>query len=152
MKHDVQLIPQGTSMGCWAAGIAMILGWKNQASFDPGMIAANPGGLSYEPSLKSGLDPNDKYILEQNGFELDRRFVICFHVFRNYRSNGPLWVAGAVPTAHIRVVNRLRADALYQRPVPVNQGAQYCRSFTSFLATWNSLVEEKGTVPVYVAI
>lgn len=157
MRYDVQLIPQGTSMGCWAAGIAMILGWKNQASFDPGMIAANPGGLNYEPSLQSGLDPNDKYILEQNGFELEP--PLCYMLSRIQQlidSNGPLWVAGKLPTipAHIRVVTGYEGQMLYiNDPWPVNQGAQYTRSFTSFFGEMEQLGsdEVKEPSPVYVA-
>ena len=60
MEYDVPLIPQTTSMSCRAASIAMILGWKNQASFDPRLIAANNGGISYLPAFDSGLDPNSK--------------------------------------------------------------------------------------------
>lgn len=157
MRYDVQLIPQGTNMGCWAASIAMILGWKNQASFDPGMIAANPGGLNYTPSLQSGLDPNDKYILERNGFELEP--PLCYMLSRIHDlidSNGPLWVAGRLPTipAHIRVVTGYEGQMLYiNDPWPVNQGAIYTRSFTSFFGEMEQLgsAEINEPSPVYVA-
>jgi hypothetical protein len=157
MRHDVQLIPQATGMGCWAASIAMILGWKNQASFDPGMIAANPGGLDYRPSLQNGLDPNDKYILERNGFELEP--PQCYMLSRIQSlidSNGPLWVAGRLPTipAHIRVVTGYQGQMLYiNDPWPVNQGAIYTRSFNSFFGEMEQLgaAELSEPSPVYVA-
>ena len=142
-------------MGCWAASIAMILGWKNSASFDPGMIAANPGGLNYEPSLQSGLDPNDRYILERNGFALEP--PLCYMLSRIQQlidSNGPLWVASAVPSPHIRVVTGYSGDQLdINDPWPVNRGARYTRSFATFFGAMETLGgdELNEPAPVYVA-
>lgn len=155
MKYDVPLIPQGTNMGCWAASIAMILGWKNSASFDPAMIAANPGGLNYEPSLTTGLDPNDRYILEQNGFELEP--PQCYMLSRIQQlidSNGPLWVASAAPAPHIRVVTGYKGDQMYiNDPAPVNRGSQYTSSFSRFFGAMEELGSQELSEPspVYVA-
>jgi papain like cysteine protease AvrRpt2 len=163
MKYDVPLIPQGTNMGCWAAGIAMILSWQNQASFDPGMIAANPGGLSYVPSLQSGLDPNDRYILERNGFSLEA--PQCYApsaIFDLLTSTGPLWVASLValsgagpsPVPHIRVVTGMEGSRLFiNDPWPVNRGASYTRLFGDFFGQMESLGarELSERSPVYVA-
>ena len=105
MKYDVPLIPQRTNMGCWAASIAMILSWKNDASFDPGSIAANSGGPSYVPELTNGLDPNDRHILESNGFKILYPQCYTYQGFIDLLdAHGPLWIAGAVPSPHIRVV------------------------------------------------
>lgn len=71
MNYDVPLFPQTAGMSCWAASIAMILGWKNQVCISDVTIAGNHGGTNYLPSMQSGLDPNDRYILRRNGFRLD---------------------------------------------------------------------------------
>lgn len=155
MKYDVPLIPQGTNMGCWAASIAMILSWQNDASFDPGMIAANPGGTNYVPSLSSGLDPNDKYILERNGFTLESPQCYMLSAVQSLiESYGPLWVACAVPSPHIRVVTGYDGGVLYiNDPWPVNQGRRYARTFESFFGQMEDLgaSELNEPSPVYVA-
>ena len=92
MTYDVPLIPQSTSMSCWAASMAMVMSWYNQASFDPERIAQNPGGPSYMPSFRNGLDPNDRYILERNGFTLDYPQCYTFEAVKAMlRSFGPIW-------------------------------------------------------------
>ena len=53
--YRVPLIPQTTVMGCWAAGIAMILGWRDQLSIDPSTIARNPGAV---PKQGGGSAPH----------------------------------------------------------------------------------------------
>ncbi len=36
---DVHVIPQPTASGCWAAGFAMLTGWRDSRSYDPSAIA-----------------------------------------------------------------------------------------------------------------
>lgn len=155
MIYDVPLIPQGTNMGCWAASIAMILGWKNSASFDPATIAANPGGASYVPELTNGLDPNDQYILERNGFKLEPpQCYMMQSIHGLLESYGPLWVAGAAPAPHIRVVTGFNGGVLYiNDPAPVGRGSTYARSFEHFFGEMETLgsQEMKQRNPVYVA-
>lgn len=56
MKYDVPLIPQTSKMSCWAASIAMILGWKQKMSIPDKIIARNPGGTSYMTSYAQADD------------------------------------------------------------------------------------------------
>lgn len=163
MRYDVMLIPQTTGMGCWAASIAMILGWKNQASFDPNLIASNSGGVSYVPSLTHGLDPNDRYILRQNGFLVEE--PVCYTppgVANLLNDYGPLWLAGLLPLPgatglipHVRVVTGFENDQVYiNDPWPVNSGRRYNRSFQEiFVGQMESLGirEINEPCPVYVA-
>jgi hypothetical protein len=155
VAYNVPLIPQTTNMGCWAASIAMILGWKEQASFDPTRIAANPGGLNYMPSLVNGLDPNDSYILEQNGFSLERPMCYTRERIEGLLTDyGPLWVAGAVPTPHIRVVTGLDGgQVLVNDPAPVSVGKRYRRHIESFFGQMETLGRQElaHPTPVYVA-
>lgn len=161
MRHDVTLIPQSTSMGCWAASIAMILGWQRQASFDPANIAANPGGPSYVPQLANGLDPNDRLILERNGFAIESPQCYTLQAVQSMiDEHGPLWVASYAPLPphgngpHIRVVTGYKGGRLYiNDPWPVNRGARYTRSFSSFFGQMEALGarELREPSPVYVA-
>jgi hypothetical protein len=162
MKYDVPLIPQSTGMGCWAASIAMILSWRNQASFDPTWIAANPGGINYVPSLTSGLDPNDRYILERNGFETDAPQCYTTDAILDLLTDrGPLWIASYAPLPpantrepHIRVVTGMEGGRLaINDPWPVNRGARYVRSFSAFFGQMETLGAREMSEhnPVYVA-
>lgn len=163
MRYDVPLIAQMTGMGCWAASIAMILGWKNQASFDPSRIAANPGGPSYIPSLTSGLNPNDRYILQRNGFTVEE--PVCYTpsaITTLIQNHGPLWLAGLVrlsgvanPVPHIRVVTGFEGGQVYiNDPWPVNSGSRYTSNFqTIFVGQMETLgaSELNQPAPIYVA-
>ncbi|SON56590.1 Papain-like cysteine protease AvrRpt2 [Hartmannibacter diazotrophicus] len=155
MKYDVPLIPQSTNMGCWAASIAMILAWRNSASYDPTLIAANNGGTNYVPSLTSGLNPNDRYILERNGFALEAPQCYMPQAISNrLSSNGPLWVASAVPSPHIRVVTGMEGERLWiNDPWPVGSGARYVRTFTQFFGQMENLGAQEldEPAPIYVA-
>jgi len=153
--YDVPLFPQSTGMSCWAASIAMILGWKNQQCIADVTIAANHGGQNYLPSLSSGLDPNDRYILERNGFELDAPQCYTLAGVQNLlETRGPLWVACAVPSAHIRVVRGYDGARLHVNdPAPVNVGSQYTRAFREVFGRMEALGERERSepAPVYVA-
>jgi ABC-type bacteriocin/lantibiotic exporter with double-glycine peptidase domain len=155
VTYDVPLVPQTTAMSCWAASIAMILGWKNEACFDPKLIAANNGGLSYLPAFNNGLDPNDRYILERNGFEMDEpQCYTLAAVQEKLEQHGPLWVASAAPAPHIRVVTGYKgARLLINDPAPVNKGSRYSSSFVKFFGMMEKLgsQELKQRAPIYVA-
>jgi hypothetical protein len=156
MQFDVPLVPQTSTMSCWAASIAMVRGWRDQASYDPQLIARNFGGLDYTPSFVNGLDPNDRYILERNGFAFEN--PMCYtpqRVQSLLMQFGPLWVAGQVPAGpHIRVITGMNGDLLsINDPAPVNRGSQYTRTFSQFFGQMEDLGarELKQPNPVYVA-
>lgn len=156
MRYEVPLIPQSTTMSCWAASIAMILAWRDHASYSPDSIARNPGGLSYVPSMKSGLDPNDTYILRVNGFDIVP--PQCFSlgsVHSLLTSRGPLWVASLAPAGpHIRVVRGMVGHTLYiNDPAPVDQGGRYTQSFATFFGAMEGLGAQELSQPnpCYVA-
>jgi len=155
MQYDVPLIPQTTSMSCWAASIAMILAWKNQASYDPRLIAANNGGSSYMPAFVNGLDPNDHYILRRNGFAMDA--PQCYSlaaVTALLDARGPLWLASAAPEPHIRVVTGYRGQQLMVNdPAPVGSGSRYAAAFQDLFGQMETLGarERIEPTPVYVA-
>ncbi|MFQ5650918.1 MAG: papain-like cysteine protease family protein [bacterium] len=155
MVYDVPLVPQTSNMSCWAASIAMILGWKNRACYADEMIARNPGGLNYMTSYANGLDPNDKHILRTNGFEVEPPMCYTVEGIEGLlRSHGPLWVATWAPGPHIRVVTGLNGNTLsINDPAPVNLGSTYSRPFSQFFGRMEALGarEMNEPSPVYVA-
>ncbi len=155
MSYDVPLIPQTSSMSCWAASIAMILAWRDQASYDPLLIAQNAGGPSYLPSYSNGLDPNDSYILRRNGFEVLAPQCFTLGAIKSLlETYGPLWVATWAPGPHIRVVRGLINRAVYiNDPAPVNRGSRYTQSFRTFFGAMEELGarELSQPAPIYVA-
>jgi papain like cysteine protease AvrRpt2 len=142
-------------MSCWAASISMILGWKRHMSIPDTVIASNPGGLNYMTSYTKGLDPNDKYILEANGFAVESPQCYTMQGIKSLLTRkGPLWVATWAPGPHIRVVTGMTASTLFiNDPAPVGVGSQYSRSFSSFFGAMENLGmrELKERSPVYVA-
>ena len=157
MQYQVPLVPQTSNMSCWAASIAMILGWKNQASYADRLLAQvnGPGGSNYMTSYQNGLNPNDKFILRYYGFEIEPPMCYMPGRIKNMLSHwGPLWVATWAPGPHIRVVTGMSGDTLsINDPAPVNRGARYKRSFSQFFGAMENLgSREMGqSSPVYVA-
>ena len=145
LKYEVFLIPQTSNMSCWAASIAMILGWKKKMSIPDKEIARNPGGKSYMTSYTKGLD----------GFAVDE--PMCYTppaVDSLLRHNGPLWVATWAPGPHIRVITGMVGNLLYiNDPAPVNRGSAYTRTFRQFFGAMENLGERelKEASPVYLA-
>ena len=155
MKHEVPLVPQTSSHSCWAASIAMILGWKNSQSIPDEIIAKNPGGRNYMTSYAKGLNPNDRHILTANGFDIDAPQCYTSSAILNLIClRGPLWVATWAPRPHIRVVTGMLGDRLWiNDPAPVNSGSQYTRTFSQFFGAMENLGarESNESFPVYVA-
>lgn len=171
MRYHVNMIPQQTAMGCWAASIAMIFGWAERVSIDPGAIAARDG---YQRYLSEGLPPNDDTILRAWGIypEAPQNYTIAgfMQLLQQY---GPLWVAAAVPGAHVRVVTGFdpnpdpsRATVYINDPweqgmtrfhLP-NRGARYTISYSNLVQQEETLARRElfdprydAKYPIYVA-
>lgn len=155
MFYNVPLVAQTSRMSCWAASIAMILGWRHQASYSDEMIAQNPGGLNYMTSYQNGLDPNDRYILRRNGFEVDPpQCYLPNTILTRLSQRGPLWVATWAPGPHIRVIAGMAGGTLWiNDPAPVNRGSIYPRTFEQFFGAMETLGSREMAEPnpVYVA-
>lgn len=142
-------------MSCWAASIAMILAWRDNASGDPKLIAQDVGGKNYMPSYTGGLNANDTYILKRYGFNV--MAPQCFQVSaiaHLLTANGPLWIASWAPGPHIRVVTGLIGNTVYiNDPSPVNIGSRYSLSFNGFFGAMENLGarELAEPAPVYAA-
>jgi hypothetical protein len=167
--YRVPLIPQTTGMSCWAAGIAMLVAWKQQISIDPVLIASNPGGISYLTQFQTGLDPNDKTILRRWGLVAEAPQSYSPSGFADLLLRyGPLWVASSVPGPHIRVVTGFQPAASEVNSVVAindpwetgmlafrwpNRGSSYTRTYLRFTNEVTRLArsEMNQPAPVYVA-
>ena len=168
MQYYVPLIPQLTSMGCWAASIAMIQSWASRMSIDPGTIAARDG---YQQFLTTGLPPSDDTILRAWGIvpEAPQNYTVSgfMQLIQLY---GPLWVAGTVGNipAHVRVITGFDPDPDPARAVVYvndpwqsgmtsfsmpNNGSVYTQSYLQFTNQTDTLAQAEMTQisPVYVA-
>lgn len=169
VNYNVPLIPQTTSMSCWAAGIAMIVAWRNQVSIDPGQVATNPGGIPYLEQFKTGLNPNDTYILRRFGLVTEAPMCYSISGFNGLLARfGPLWVAASMPGAHIRVVTGV-LEGVSERDTLVsindpweqgmrvfrmpNRGSHYTMSYAGFMGQVETLGsrELSEPSPIYVA-
>ena len=114
------------------------------------------------PAFNNGLDPNDRYILEQNGFSVQTGQ--CYQqaaIYSLLDNQGPLWIAGLVlltgntdATPHIRVLTGYDSNALYVNdPWPINAGRTYPASYAVFFGQMEKLAsqEQDQPNPVYLA-
>lgn len=98
---DVQLVPEIPGSSCWAAAMAMVVGWRDLVSIDPGTIASRAANANDRSSLAAawdlGIDPPASY----NALELAQML----------HDRGPLWVA-ARPAAdqHAFVIYQICGD------------------------------------------
>jgi hypothetical protein len=108
LRYEVELVPQQTGMSCWAAGAAMVVGWRDRQCLPAGAIAEATG---YWAQYQNGLAPEDTTMFATWGLEAEN--PVCYTVEGFYGlldAYGPLWVAGAVPGPHVRVVTGMWGD------------------------------------------
>jgi len=106
---DVPLINQLTSMSCWAASAAMVVGWRDRLSVDPAAIAEGSGEWA---AYANGLDPADfQTLADAWALRPEPPQSYTIDGLRNLlQSSGPLWVAAAVPGFHAIVVTGMYSD------------------------------------------
>lgn len=165
-RYNVQLVPQQTGFSCWAAGFAMIVGWRDQMSIDPSEIARATG---YWQQYQQGLNAEDVTVMNTWGLvpaPLQTYTVEGFEdLLKNY---GPLWVASAEPGPHIRVVTGMKGDGTPDGTLvyindpweqgmtafqPNNRGAQYTETYRQFVEKQSTLARQEANLnaPIYVA-
>lgn len=92
---QVQMTPQPTDMGCWATAAAMVIGWRDDQSVDPRLLARFAG---YEPQVENGLTAAVKRTFaEQVGLVVEPNACYTPDGFREIlEANGPIWVTARV--------------------------------------------------------
>jgi hypothetical protein len=155
VRYDVQLVPQPTDMSCWAAGAAMIVGWRDRKSIDAKAIAAK---TQYWDQYENGLYGADTVMFEAWGLVREAPQSFSVQDFAQLLEQyGPLWVAAAVPSAHIRVVTGMAGDGTADGTsvyisdpwqlgmthfVPQNHGSEYVLSYRDFEAQQELLARQ----------
>jgi N-acetyl-anhydromuramyl-L-alanine amidase AmpD len=97
---DVELVPDQGRASCWAAALAMVVGWRDRMSIDPAQIEAKaPGGdrAALATAWDVTIEPNAAYDLN----ELCKELVL----------HGPLWAAAGQPRdLHAFVITAMCGD------------------------------------------
>lgn len=129
--HEVPLVPQVTGMSCWAAGAAMIIGWRDSIAVDPGEVARAAGRWK---EYRDGLEPEDVEAFAQRwGLVVRRPGTLTASSVRDLLvEHGPLWVGEASPGLHVVVVTGMTGDGTDDGtqlrvvdPWPVGRGERY---------------------------
>lgn len=165
VRHTVQLVPQQTGYSCWAAGAAMLAGWRDRMSIDPSQIASATG---YWAQYAAGLHPEDTTMFRAWRLTPEPSTSYTVAGFAALlRRHGPLWVASAEPGPHIRVVTGMVGDgtpngtlvyindpwetgmAAFRLP---NSGAQYSETYQRFVEKQETLARQESALHgIYVA-
>lgn len=158
VRYDVQLVPQLTNMSCWAAGAAMLVGYRDQISINPSEIA---NGIGYWAQYVQGLLPSDSTMFAYWGLTPSPPQTYTPEGLRDLleSTHGPLWVATDEGAAHIRVITGILGDGtpegttLYiNDPWPIGIGGQYPEPFRQFEAKQRQLAtSEAGMEGLYIA-
>ncbi len=169
IRYQVQLIPQQTGVSCWAAGAAMVVGWRDRISLPPYHIAGDIGYWKQYYDKNGGLPPDDTKMFAAWGLVPESPQTYTLAGFKSLLEQyGPLWVAAAVPGPHIRVVTGISGDGspdgttLYINDPwepgmkafrESNKGGQYTETYREFVAKQSELAASEMHVkaPIYVA-
>jgi hypothetical protein len=165
IRHDVQLVPQLTGFSCWAAGAAMLVGWRDKMSVDPSEIARATG---YWAQYANGLHAEDTQMFRVWRLTPEAAQTYTVEGFADLlRRHGPLWVASAEPGPHVRVVTGMVGDgtatgtlvhicdpweqgmAAFRMP---NHGSRYTETYQRFVDKQNTLGRQEMRLQgIYVA-
>lgn len=170
IQYDVQLVPQQTGMSCWAAGMAMLVGWRDRVSINPAEIAR---GVGYWAAYQNGLNASDVNAFLYWGLAYEQPMTYTVRGFADLLAqHGPLWVATLEGQGrgnpHVRVVTAIRGDGTpdgtvltiydpWQRGMRTfrtpNPGSIYNETYTEFVRKQSELGgrEMNQTAPIYVA-
>ncbi len=105
---DVQLIAQPPDVTCWAAAAAMLIGWRDQVSIAPEMVAQIA-----RRSTASGLNTTDnETFAAEIGLVPVPAACYSADAFRGLLADyGPLWVSeGTPPNRHAVLVTGMYSD------------------------------------------
>ncbi len=153
---DVQLVPQPTNMSCWAAAAAMVVGWRDQISIDPGEIARGAGRWA---AYKEGINPADVPTLANAwGLVMEPPQSYTIEAFRQMlESKGPLWVGASVPELHVMVVSGMRGDGSpdnthlhIKDPWEPGQGSEYDLTFRQFVTMYEAAATNFSSVNIQI--
>jgi V8-like Glu-specific endopeptidase len=151
--NEVPLVPQLTGMSCWAAGAAMIIGWREAIAVEPREVAAGAGRWA---EYQAGLHPVD---LED--FARAWRFTVepsRDWTVRDMREllerHGPVWLGEASPGLHSIVVTGMHGDgtqdgtfARINDPWPIDRGERYTLTWSQLMKNLRAAADIAGAHP-----
>lgn len=172
IDYNVQIIPQPTGMSCWAAGLAMLVAWRdgcqvvhNEIKNGIGYWKQYVAYLNEDFNLNVGLSPDEATPLLKWGLQLESPQSYTVEGFANLLGNyGPLWVAsaeGESATPHIRVIAGMRGDGTpdgtlltvydpwekgMSRFKSSNKGAIYEETYQQFLKKQEELAQKESDI------
>jgi N-acetylmuramoyl-L-alanine amidase len=129
--HEVPLVPQVTGMSCWAAGAAMLIGWRDSISVNPEEVARAAGRWQ---EYRDGLEPSDVEAFAARWRLRSQRLgtLTAPVIHALLTANGPLWVGEASPGLHVVVIAGMVGDGSDDGtelrivdPWPVSRGERY---------------------------
>ena len=156
--HRVPLIPQLSSMSCWAAAGAMVVGWRDNKSIDDFAIAEQ---AKSKPQYAKGLEANNQAALTRLGLS---SLPLASYSIRELADLvdrvGPLWFASNPSSPHARVITGVFGDGTpsgtrfrINDPWPPGVGASYVRPASVVLGSVEGLASRLAPVrhPLYLA-
>src|SRR5690349_14609611 len=129
--HEVPLVPQVTGMSCWAAGAAMLIGWRDAIPVDPEEVARAAGRWQ---EYRDGLEPSDVDSFATTwGLRVERSGELtAARIEQLLVDHGPIWIGEASPGLHVIVVSGMVGDGTdagtelrIVDPWPVGRGERY---------------------------
>jgi ABC-type bacteriocin/lantibiotic exporter with double-glycine peptidase domain len=136
ITYDVPLIPQPTQASCWAASLAMVISFRDSASYTVDDIASQAGmdvSRSYNWTQIKGAVGN--WLLKVEGSECAPPSFWAGLL----RAFGPLWIVEIGNPTHAVVVTGMRGDGtpentsvMINNPAPPNMGSVQEKSFMDF--------------------
>ena len=136
VSYDVPLIPQPTAVSCWAASLAMVVGFRDQTSLTPQSIAAAANmdcdtGYGWE-AIKNAVSAWN-LTTEGPACALPEQWATWL------QNHGPIWIVEVGNPNHAVVVVGIQGDGTpdgttvtLDNPWPPNQGVIETKSYTDF--------------------
>lgn len=162
IRHDVQLVPQTSSMSCWAAAASMVVGWREQYSMNPQDIAGGIGGWG-QFHYNNGLPPDNLEMFSIWGMSYEHPQSYTVEGFAQLLRIGPLWTATDVGGgAHVVVVSAMRGDGTpdgtiltvqdpWERGMTTyrnsNTGSTYQQTYSEFMENQETLATTELSQP-----
>lgn len=144
LRHFVPLVAQETGMSCWAAGAAMIVGWRDLHPTTDRRVAERSARMD---AFRLGLLPSDIHAIAAAWglrAEPPRAYGVT-ELWEALRGHGPLWVGEADPELHVVVVAGIEGDGtpdgtnvLVVDPWPVGVGERYTLTFRELMRNYQA--------------
>jgi Papain-like cysteine protease AvrRpt2 len=126
IAYDVELIPQPTTVSCWAAALAMIISCRDQASYTADDVASR---VNMNTAKGYGWKEIHAAVSAWNLNEEGPMSAMPDYWARLLESCGPLWIVEVGAPAHAVVVVGMHGDGTPDKtkvtinnPSPPNQG------------------------------